>query len=305
MQEKKIKQITWIDLENPTPEELRLLIEKYDLDPLIADELLSPTLRPHVDIHKSCLYLILHFPHLTDINKLNHHSIQEVDFVIGKDYIITTHYSNIDALNEFSKIFEVDSIIAKDNMGDHAGYVFFYMLRHLYKESLGFVDQTRDLLNEAEELIFSGQERDMVIELSRLHRAILAYKEAFSLHKDVLESLEDSAEKFFDKKFLFNIRTIVGEYYKIQNAIESNREYLHELRDTNDSLLSTKQNEIMKTLTVVTFVMLPLSLIAGIFGMNAIHMPFVGQPNDFLIIISFMALLVIVMIFYFKKKNWL
>jgi magnesium transporter len=305
IEEKKINSVTWIDLENPTPEELRVLIDKYDIEVAVADELLSPTLRPRIDVHEKHLYLILHFPHLTDIKKIKHREIQEIDFVIGKDYIITAHYNSIDALDEFTKKFEVASILSKKTPEQLAGHIFFEILHHLYDSSLSFVEQMRNLLGDAEEMIFEGREREMVLELSRIHRAILAYKEAFSPHDEVLVSLQENANTFFDDELQENVNRIIGEYNKIHGAIESNREYLHELRDTNDSLLSTKQNEIMKTLTVVTFVMLPLSLVAGIFGMNSGNMPFIGRPDDFVIISIIMMIIVIAMLFFIKKKKWL
>ena len=305
IEEKKLDTVTWIDLENPTADELRKLIEKYDIEVAVADELLSPTLRPRIDVHKKHLYLILHFPHLTNINNIKHREIQEVDFVIGKDYIITAHYNSIDALDIFTKEFEVASVLSEKAPDQLAGHIFFEVLHHLYASSLSFMEQTRNLLGDAEDMIFEGQEREMVLELSRIHRSILAYKEAFSPHDDVLLSMQKNASEFFNDELQANVHRIIGEYNKIHNSIESNREYLHELRDTNDSLLSTRQNEIMKTLTVVTFIILPLSLVAGIFGMNSVGLPFIGQSNDFTIILSIMIAIIVLMFFFIKRKHWL
>jgi len=305
IEEKKIDSVTWINLENPTTEELRTLIDKYDIEVAVADELLSPTLRPRIDVHNKHLYLILHFPRLTDVKKIKNREIQEIDFVIGKNYIITAHYNSIDALGVFAKQFEVAAVLSKNIPHQLSGHIFFEILHHLYDSSLSFVEQTRNLLGDAEEMIFEGREKETVLELSRIHRAILAYKEAFSPHEDVLLSLREHAGDFFNDELQTNVLRIIGKYNKIHDAIESNREYLHELRDTNDSLLSTKQNEIMKTLTVVTFVMLPLSLVAGIFGMNSNNMPFIGQTYDFAIISAIMILIVVIMVFFIKKKNWL
>ena len=301
------KGITWIDLENPTLDEARQLISTYGIDPLVADELLSPTVRSRVDLHKNFIYLILHFPALSTKRTLHFEKrVQEIDFIIGKDFIITTHYDTLDSMHDFSRIFEVNSILDHSDMSEHGGYVFFYMIQHFYKELMDKIDDIRETLQEVEDHIFSGKESKMVLELSRLNRLLLANKEAIALHKEVLESFEIAGLEFFGKEFKYHLRRIIGEYYKVNSATESTRDYLHELRDTNDSLLSTKQNEIMKNLTVVNFVFLPLALIAGIFGMKAAYIPtFISQKYDFIAILSLMVILSVSMVIYFKGKKWL
>lgn len=300
------RDITWIDLENPTQEEVRGIIETYEIDPLVANELLTPTVRPHVDLYENFIYLILHFPaHHTHTDKSHKTNIQEVDFIIGQDFIITTRYDNVDALHEFSKIFEVNSILDKSNMGEHAGFIFFYMMQHFYKIMVSRIDNVRALLADTEEQIFNGNEKNMVMELSRLNRLLLTYKESLILHKAMLESFEVAGRQFFPETFRYYLRGIIGEYFKVHNAMGSTKDYLNELRNTNDSLLTTKQNEIMKTLTILSFVVFPLSLIAGIFGMNSENMPLIGSPNDFSFIILLMLSLTVTMFIFFRNRKWL
>lgn len=303
--EHNFKKITWIDLENPSQDEVRQIAEKYNLDLLVADELLSPTARPKVDYYKNYIYLILQFPTTNKDSIDDHEKIQEIDFVIGKEFIITTRYNSIDGLLEFSKTFEVESILDRSDMSTHAGFVFFYMIRFLYKSMMNRLASTRDLLTDIENKIFSGHEKKMVMELSRINRLLLNYKESVNLHKEVLESFEIAGKNLFGDDFNYHLRSITGEYYKIQTEISGAKEYLDELRQTNDSLLSTKQNEIMKILTATTFLVLPLSLIAGLFSMNTLSTPIVGQKDDFLIIIIFMLLISSLTFIFFKLKKWL
>lgn len=303
----KYKNIEWIDLENPTQDEARSLVEKYNIDPLIADELLAPSVRSRVDSYSDFIYLILHFPsgdpNTQSMEKAR--NVHEIDFIIGKNVIITTRYKAVDELHEFSKVFEVNSILDRSDMGQHAGFVFFYMIQHFYNILGGRIENTRDILNDIEEKIFNGNEKEMVYELAKVNWILLTYKEALSLHKEVLESFERTASIFFDTSFKHHLKSITGEYMRVQGALNGAKEYLNELRTTNDTLLATKQNEIMKTLTVMAFVVLPLSLIAGIFGMNTIYMPFIGSPNDFLIVLVLMLSLALTMFVFFRFKKWL
>jgi len=305
IQKSTYKKVTWIDLENPTQAEARQLIDECSIPPIIANELLSPTLRPKVDVHDDFIYLILHFPTMRTTPNGEYRQTQEIDFVIGKDFIITTHYDAVDALHDFSRVFEVNSILDKSNMGEHAGFVFFYMIRSFYKQMLDHVEGIRDQLHDIEQEIFSGNERAMVVEISRLNRILLTFKESMFAHKEVLESFESVGGSFFGGQFTHHLQSIVGEYYKVASAIEGSKEYVKELRETNDSLLYAKQNEIMKILTIMAFVTFPLSLIAGIFGMNTEYMPIVGLPYDFFIISFGMLILTLLMFIYFKSKRWL
>lgn len=304
----KHKDVTWIDLENPTRSEVRELIEKFSIDPIVAEELLVPTTRSRVDLHPNFIYLILHFP-----NKIQNHNYEgplqkdpiEVDFIIDKNFIITTRYGAVDSLLEFSKMFESDSVLEKSNFGKHAGYVFYYMIRNIYKSMYGEVENMQDKISEYEDQVFSGNEREMVQALSKMNRVLLYYKESLSFHRDILLSFEEAGKEIFEPEFKYYLRAVLGEFYKVRSALESSKDYLSELRETNDSLLSSKQNEIMKILTVTNFVFLPLALIAGIFGMNTMANPIVGHSNDFYIVLAIMLALAGFMYLFFRNKKWL
>lgn len=297
------KELTWIDLESPTKEEVREIMEEYNFHPLVADELLSPTIRPKVDLYDNLIYLIIHFPAVSYINGRS--GAQEIDFVIGKDFLITTHYELIDPLHEFSKVFEVNSILDKGDMHLHGGFLFFYIIKELYKNLILELDHIDEQLEDIEERIFLGEEAAMVEKISNVNRDLLNVRQAIRPHKDVLDSFETAGTQFFGQDFTYHLRSIIGEYYKVFNILEGHKETLLDLRDTNDSLLTTKTNEIMKIFTIIAFLTFPLTLIAGIFGMNTVLMPVVGTEHDFWVIIGLMVATSFSMFAYFKHKNWM
>ncbi len=297
------KGLAWIDLESPSKEEIHALVEEFSLHPLVADELISPTMRPKVDIHPNSIFLILHFPafrhtHTTDIR-------QEVDFVIGKNFLITVHYDAIDAIHKFSKEFEVSTILDKHNLGDHAGFLFYYLVKKLYRSQEHELEHIEDRIKNAESKIFKGEEYKMVAVLSRINRDLLDFKQALRTHKDILKSLETVGGKFFGSEFEYYLQSISGEYYKVANTLDGHKETLIDLRDTNDSLLTNKTTSTMKTLTMVSFATFPLMLISSIFGMNAQHMPIIGASFDFWVILALMVLTFFLTVSYFIYKKWI
>ncbi|MEK7558542.1 MAG: magnesium transporter CorA family protein [Patescibacteria group bacterium] len=299
----KHKKLTWVDLENPTNEEVTRLMKEYKIHSLVAAELLSPTVRPKVDLYSNFIYLILHFPTISHSHKGE--TEQEIDFIIGKEFLITVHYDTVDPLREFSKMFEVNSILDKSNMGEHAGYLFFHIMREMYKNLSDELGDITGLLKNIEEKIFKGREGEMVKEISSTNKLLLDFRESIRFHKEVLESFEVAGKSFFEDKFHYYLRALIGEYYKVFNLLENQKEMLVDLRETNDSLLSTKTNETMKVLTIMAFIVLPMSFIVQIFGISSAYLPFVNSPLGLWKIIAIISVVGILVFASFKYKKWL
>ncbi len=294
--------LTWLDLESPTPGEVRQIMEEFDIHPLIGEELLSPSLKPKVDRYDNCIYLILHFP---AFGKDTTAPSQEVDFILGTNFIITTRYETVDPFLKFSRVFETNTLLDREALGTHAGFIFFYMMRNLYRALEHNLETLSRQLADIEDSIFSGQEKEMVVELSSMSRVILNFKQTLTPHKEVLDSLEAVGARFYGHDFAYHLRSISGDYFRVSTILASQRDALLELRETNNSLLSTKQNETIKILTIMTFFTAPLTFIANIFGMNTLHTPFMGSPNDFWIILGGMFVTGLCLLMYFKYKRWL
>ena len=290
------KDIIWIDLESPSETELNELGTTYDLHPVALAELNAPSTRSKVDLYNNFIYLIFHFPDGT--------KTREVDFIIGKNFIITTHYEMINSLNDFAKIFETDFVLKKSQEKLHAGFIFFYIIRELYNSLEGNLHLINDRLKKVESGVFSGQEREVVKQLTEINRELLDCQWTLKPHKEILASLQLAGEEMFGKKFSYYLRAINGEYERIWSLVENNRATFFALRETNDSLLSIKANEIMRLLTVAAFVFLPMTIIPQVFGMNTKFLPFNDRPYDFYLILVLMALFSFALYLIARLKKW-
>lgn len=297
------KNLTWVDLESPTAEELAPIAEKYNVHPLVVHELLSPSDRSKVDLYDNCIYLILHFP-TTNIKNAGAIA-EEVDFVIGKNFVITTHYANVDVLHEFGKKFETNALLNRKPVGTHAGFLFFAIIEHLYTSLEEQLDYVTENLQIAKTRIFRGEERAMVEQLSSISHHLLDFRLAVRSHATVWESFEKAGSEFFGSSFSYYLSTLSGEYQKIANMLESNKEILSDLRATNDALLTTKVNETLVHLSMMAFVVFPLTLIAGLFSMDTIHTPIVGSYLDFWKVVGLMVLTTFGVFLYFRYRKWL
>ena len=296
------KNLAWIDLQNPTKEEVLELATKYSLSTSIMSELLAPSFKSKAEVHGGVIYAVLHFPAFRHGHAAAN---QEVDFVIGKDFLITAHYDAVEPIEAFAKVFEVNSILDKSELDDRGDKLFFLMAQSLYESLTHEIDAIKDSLERIEDRIFAGEQKQMVSQLSGVARTLIDLRQGISLHADALASLEMEGSAIFGKKFSEGAIELRAEYIKIRLALRRNREYLQDLRDSNDSLLTTAQNETTKFIATLALVTSPISLISGIFAMDSRFMPIVGLPNDFWILIGIMLFCVAASWLIFNRKGWL
>lgn len=277
-------------------------MKEFNLDPLIAEEILLPSFKPKVERRGDALYVILHYPAL---HTSEHQHEVEVDFLVGKDFLITTRYATIDPLHSFAKAFEADIVLGVDGMATHGGHLFIGMTKSLYRSLINECDTIRHRLRTVEDHIFKGEERRMVARISQTGRIIHDFRQSLLSHGEMLDSFEPVSARFFGPEFSYYVHDIIGMSERVITRLENLRDSLMELRETNNSLLSTKQNEIMKTLTIMAFVTFPLTLISSLFSMNTKYMPIIGLPGDFYIVIGMMLALATGFFLFFKHKHWL
>lgn len=294
--------LVWIDLESPTRDEVQDLIDEFGIEPLVAQELLLPATKPRAEFYPAHAYLVLHFPALRHSHRSRE---QEIDFIVGDRYLITTRYETIDPLHKFTKVFEVNSLLEKGLIGDHAGFLLVAMLRRMYTSVEHELEYIKHDLTVIEEHIFSGHEVEMVETISRAARDLLNMRQVIEPHREVLRELEAEGPRLFGDEFASYLRSISNEYYRVHNHVMRQTESLHELRETNNSLLSTRENETMRVLTIMALLTFPLALLVAILDSNTIGNPLHNQPYDFWIIVGTVFAGALIMITVFKHKKWL
>lgn len=299
--------VTWVDLESPTMEELREVMQEFKIDTRIEEEIVNPTPYPIVVSFPTYVYMILHFP---TADAAGGARSQEIDFIVGKKFLITARYEVIESIHNLHKVFEAEELIGIKSSEANTSELLERMLRRLYAAIRQESEHINVLLDRIERDIFSGHERRAVRNISDVSRILLRFDTALARHAESLEIFlgELSATSFFGTKFrLHTAAHISAQRDHVAALVSSYKDVATELRQTNDSLLNASQNEVMKTLTVMTFITFPPILLAGLFGMNidSALMPIVHHPFAFPLIIIMMILASCVVYFIFKLKRWL
>ena len=299
----KYKNLTWIDLENPNRDEISSLAEEYKIPELVEEELLLPAIRSKVDRHENSIFMILHFPTIKKRGQAN--VIQEIDFFVGKDFLITAHYEPFKPLHDFAKLFEPhNTVLSKSDLGAHAGALLYILMKELYIFSANELDEITNYMDKIEYNIFDNKEREMVRYISEVNRKLLDFKQSMRFHRDVLTSFQFVSRDFFGGNFEYHASIILGEYNKVENMLEGHRDILTDLRDTNDSLLTNKTNDTMRVLTIITFLISPITVISSVFMMNT-SFSLIRNVQEFYFVIGAMVLTSVITFIYKKKKKWL
>lgn len=308
---REYEELVWTDLESPTESELASVALEFKIHPLIVNELTQPSLRSKVDLYNDFIYLILHFP-ICQIcygerppeDAKNALDTEEVDFVIGRNFLITVHYRPIAGVKEFAAVFQANHLDDRDKKKAPAGLLLYRLMRQLYGELATNLDYINGVLKQAERRIFAGEERAMVKLLTEVNRTLLDFRWALRHHRETLDSLQSAAQEFFGGDFHYYLNVVNGEYGRVWTMLENNRETFADLRETNESLLSIKTNETMKVFTVLAFIFFPLTLITQFFGMN-MALPFADSSRSYYFTLALMLATLFSMLALAKYRRWL
>ncbi len=294
--------ITWIDIENPKREDVQYLAEHFNFHEVVLDELTEPGHRPKVGRYADYLFLILSYPTLNKAKRILFP--RELEILITKTHIITAHIGVIPPLHVFFEELENRPAARSEYMDESAANLLFHITHRVLENILSKLDRIENRLTRIEQEIFRGEQRKMVFEISVAKRDIIDFRRILAPQTTILESLVTEGASFFGEEFVPHFRDLHGTFAIIWNEVQNQRETIQALGETNESLRAAKTSEVIQVLTVFSVIVLPLSLIVNIWGMN-IPLPLSAEALGFWVILGILGVALALMIAYFKKKRWL
>ncbi len=262
----RYKEAVWVDLVSPTKEEIDDVRTEFGLTESVANSLISPSTRHSVEFSKEHAYIVLHFPAFKD--STDGDAAYELDFVLGEDFVISTRYGKIEAVEEFS--FNLEKTEFETAPNNPRNFLFFGLLGCVLDSFDQKLVLTDHWIREIEKKIFDGHEKQTIFELSEASRHLIDFKKITSVWPDAFETLMIKGSERFGSEFAQFAGDIVTSFEKSHQKLSTLTEAVRELRETNYSLLSTKQNELMKFLTLFSVV------IAGIVGIALVWLGYLA-----------------------------
>ena len=296
--------LTWINIDNPTSEDVLFLKDNFDLHPLVLSEFTSPSQRPRAEEFDNCLYIVLHIPLFNKDTGTGYSG--ELDIVITKNHVITAHQNENIPIKSVIREMEENSAFKEKAFSESAGFLFYSIMERLLSASFPKLDHINEKINDIEEGIFMGFEKEMVRSISNIKRDILNFRRSIKPQRSILESLVQKEYKLLEEDLNGYFQELIGINIRAWNALENIQEIIESLEETNNALLSHKINEAMRLLTAVSLITFSLSVTTGVFSM----LPFASfkianNPIMFWIILAFMAIMTSTMLIVFKIKRWL
>lgn len=307
----KYNNVNWVSIESPSKADLDYIRKNFQISSLDLEEVLAPSQRSKIDKYKNYIFLIFLFPVYN--RKTKEIESSEVDFFLSTDYLITIHRGNLPPIIDQVQLCQ-SSQQAKENFFNRSSQIMLYNLfNKLYFYCYPILDHiSLDVLN-IKKMIFFGNPKKMVEQILMIRRNITDLRKIMQSHKATLEKLlrihddlEPSSTLFsIERKYFYHYENLIDHTKESWDQLESLKEAIEALQETNESLISFRLNNVMKILTLISVGFLPATFVATLFMTNAHNTPFVGLPSDFWIISLISALSSVILLIIIWRRRWL
>ena len=297
--------LRWVNIERPTAPEGAWLEENFEFHALDLEDVLSRNQRPKIDEYPDYLFIVLHFPvYDRSVGRLN---AGELDIFVGPDFLVTIPNQPLQPVNYLFERCSVKEELRDELFSRGSGYLLYRIVDDGFDYCFPMLRKIGNKLHAAEEDIFGeGRLDEVVRDISNVKQEIINFRKVIRPQRPVLRDLEGVKQRFLapdlDLEIYFD--DIVDAHERIWDLLENYKEVVEALEDTNEALISHRVNDILRVLTAISVVVLPLTLVASIWGMN-VAVPGEGDSEDFFIILGVMVVILMSMLGYFRRRGWL
>jgi magnesium transporter len=294
--------LTWIHLERLDGEAATELAERFGWHPLDLEDVLSRRQRPKVDDYPDYLFAVLHFPvYDKAIQRLN---AGEIDIFLGGDYLVTIPNVELAPVTRLFRRCEEDEELRESLFSQGSGRLLYEVLDDLFDYCFPILDKIAHKLETFEDEVFEGRSEEVVRDLSNVKQEIIAYRKIIKPERATLRVLEGRTRRFLREDLELYFDDLVDASERIWDLLDNYKEIVEALEDTNEAFIAHKHQDTLRLLTVFSVILLPLTLLASIFGMNVAY-PGEGTSEGFWLILAIMVAAVAALIAFFRYRRWL
>jgi len=295
--------LRWINIESPRLADRLWLVENFGFHELDIEDVASRNQRPKLDTYPEYLFLVIQFPaYDPETRRLDG---AELDVFTGPDYLITLPNEPIPPLRALFERAQSRGDVREELMTHGSGRLLYEILDRCVDAGFPMLGQLGRKLRGIEDEIFEGRSREIVRELSNAKQEIINFRAVIRPQRLVFRDLEKVKQRYLPEVMDIYFDDLTDASERIWDVLENFKEIIEGLEDTNESVLSHRLNDVLRILTAVTVILLPLTLVTGFFGMNV---GFPGEPTApayFWGIVISMAILLVGMVVFFRRRGWL
>lgn len=293
--------VTWINIDGLHQVELIETIGRYfNLHPLILEDIVSTSQRPRMEDFENYIFVVLKMIYLD--GKENEINIEQVSLIIGENYVISFQEKEGDVFNPIRERIKNGKGRIRKMGADYLAYALTDVIVDNYFVVLEKIDEK---LEDLEEELVTNPTSKTLQAIHNLKKDVLLLRKSIWPLREVIGILERGDSKFIYKSTQIYFRDVYDHTIQVMDVIETSLDMLTGMLDIYLSSLNNKMNEIMKVLTIIATIFIPLTFITGIYGMNFKHMPELSWHWGYFAVLLVMAIIGVSMLMYFKKKKWL
>jgi magnesium transporter len=294
--------LTWVHVTAPDQEAAVELADRFGWHPLDVEDILSKRQRPKVDDYPDYLFSVLHFPwYDSAVQRLN---AAELDMFLGTDYLVTLPNVELLPVTRLFNRCADDEEFREQLFSKGSGRLLYEVLDDLFDYCFPILDKIAHKLDRIEDDIHERRSEELVRDISNVKQEIISYRKIIKPQRPTLRVLERNVERFLPEELDLYFDDIVDASERIWDLLDNYKEVVDALEDTNESVIAHRHNDVLRVLTVFSVILLPLTLIASLFGMN-VEYPGEGTHGAFWVIVAVMIAVIGGMLGFFRWKRWL
>jgi magnesium transporter len=294
--------IRWVNIEQPRHSHRAWLEERFDFHALDYEDVFSRNQRPKIDEYDDYLFIVLYFPRFDKhVGRLN---AAELDLFVGPDFLVTLPNQPLQPVEYLFERCRANDELREQWFSKGSGYLLYKIVDACVDASFPMLAKMGNKLERIEDEIFEGRSKEVVRDISNVKQEIINFRKIVRPQRAVFTDLERTKQRYLADDLDVYFDDINDASERVWQMLETYKETVEALEATNESVLSHQLNDVLRVLTVLTVVFLPMTLVASIFGMN-VHVPGEGDVAPFWVIVVALILLGGAMIAFFRRRRWL
>ena len=294
--------LRWINIERPRAVDQSWLEEQFDFHPLDYEDVFSRNQRPKVDEYDDYLFIVLHFPRYDKrAGRLN---AAELNIFIGPDYIVTIPNEPLQPVEYLFERCGRDEDERDRHFGKGSGYLLYRIIDACVDACFPMLRKMGNKLDRIEEEMFEGAAEDVVRDLSNVKQEIINFRKIVRPQRATFRDLERNKARYIPDDLDIYFDDINDASERIWDMLENYKEVVEALESTNESVLAHRGNETFRVLTAFSVILLPLTLLASILGMNQ-GVPGEGSTHAFWITMGIMLAVLLGLLYFFRRRGFL
>ncbi len=296
--------LIWLDILGKCGQEQALLHNVFELAPITLQTMDEEKERAKFTEQEHYFYLVVHG--LLFDTQTEEADTPKLDIVFGKNFILTAHHASLpwlDSLFEQTQGKNADEHLMSRGMP----FLLYALLDALVDSYFPVLDDIDDIIDELEDVTVNATSNDVQVRIFRIKRSLAQMRRVISPQVEVTNALVARTGKFIPAKAQPYFADVHDHLLRAFEVLDSYRDLMSGMLDVYLTTVSNRLNEVMKQLTIIATIFMPITFITGVFGQNFGHLPQVEHDNGslFWIVLAFMGLITVLQIWYFKKRGWL